>query len=97
MLNRDSFYHTVVPLTKIEKDCVSIECSVTLASCVKMKHVQYAVADAAVLDGHREETKRLLWAMIYKDVACHLEQIAADCPDPNTVEKLHSLVAHLAT
>lgn len=96
MLNRETLYSSMEPVTKVVADGVVIESQVTIAARTMLTHVQYATAHDDTLVAAKEETKRHLWRIIYCDIAAALESIASRSEDHNTADELRSLVAKLA-
>lgn len=96
MLNKDSFLRSASPSTRITPKGVVVESTVTLACDYMLSHEQYATAHDQVIADAKDGTAKDLWRLIYGDLACALEQIAASSEDHNTADNLRTIVARLA-
>lgn len=96
MLDKDTLYRTTTPITKISEKGVTIEATVVLSCFKELTHEQYATVDEKLLTEIRKNVTEKLWRMVYSDIACALEKVAADCSDHNAADTLRTYVAKLA-
>lgn len=96
MLDKNTFYNTTAPITKICDDGVNIEATVILACTKHLTHEQFATIDEKLLHDIRRTVTEKVRVMVYGDVACALERVASNCSDHNAADSLRSIVAKLA-